>query len=120
MSIDLGFDPQGVITASLDPGLQGFEEGQWRSFFQELKDGLAAGPAVESVAYAGHLPLTLAINTTKAVPQRDRHLPQDERPDLDVVSVGAGYFQTIGIEILRGRPFADRDRVGFPWGGCGQ
>ena len=112
--IDLGFDPRGVVTASLDPELQGYSEDQWRGLFERLRDDLASRPGVEHMAYASHLPLSLMINTQEAVPERDRELPEDEWPDVDTASVGVGYFEAMGIEILRGRPFEARDRDDAP------
>jgi predicted permease len=113
--IDLGFDPRGVVTAGLAPELQGYEEDEWLSFYERLAGELAARPDVERVAYAGHLPLTLSVSTTEAVPERDRDLPEDEWPEADVVDVGAGYFEAMGIEVVRGRSFEPHDRRDAPW-----
>jgi predicted permease len=113
--IDPGFDPRGVVTASLAPELQGYEEDEWLGLYERLREELAARPEIERVAYAGHLPLSLSVSTTDAVPERDRDLPEDEWHDADVVDVGAGYFETMRIEIVSGRSFEPRDRRDAPW-----
>jgi predicted permease len=103
-----------VVAASLAPELQGWEGEEWRTFYQRLHDDLAARPEVEWVAYADHLPLTLAVDTTDVVPERERDRPEDEWYGADVATVGAGYFEAMGIEIVRGRSFAPRDRRDAP------
>jgi hypothetical protein len=113
--IDPGFDPRGVVTASLAPELQGYEEDEWLGLYERLREELAARPEIERVAYACHLPLSLSVSTTDAVPERDRDLPEDEWHDADVVDVGAGYFETMRIEIVSGRSFEPRDRRDAPW-----
>ena len=107
--IDLGFDPQGVVTASLDPELQGWEEEEWLTFYQRVQDELSARPEIEGVAFADHLPLSLAVDTTQIVPWRDRETPEKDRPTADEVSVGAGYLETVRTEIVQGRSFELRD-----------
>ncbi|MCH9650514.1 MAG: ABC transporter permease [Deltaproteobacteria bacterium] len=109
-NIDLGFEPHGVVTASLAPGLQGYDEEESLAFYQRLQDDLSARPEVARVAYASHLPLSFWVNTAQVAPERDRHLPEEERNEVDMASAGAGYFEAMGIEILRGRSFETRDR----------
>lgn len=112
--IDLGFDPAGVVTVSLDPEIQGYEEEEWRDLYRRLLEEITARPQVEAAGYGSHLPLSLSINTSDAVPERDRDLPEDERREIDVASVGAGYFEAMAIEIVQGRAFEPRDRADAP------
>jgi predicted permease len=113
-TIDPGFDPEGVVIATLDPHLQGYEEPEWRNFYQQLREDLAARPEVTSVAYAGHLPLSFAVNTAEVAPSGEEGAVED-RPEVDAVSVSAGYFETLGVEMVRGRAFQESDRQGSPW-----
>ena len=44
-----------------------------------------------------------------------RPLPPAERPNVRMQPATPGYFDALGIRILRGRPFTDADRAGAHW-----
>ena len=52
----------------------------------------------------GEPPVTLFIDPDRA----------DDRPNARVDYVSARYFETMGMQILRGRGFRDTDREGMP------
>ncbi len=113
-NIDPGFDVEGLVTANIDPELQGYDRDRTEQIYRRLIEELRAFPGVRSVALASHLPLTMYINTWTLIPEGQEALPRDEWPDIDVASVGSSYFRTMGIEILRGREFDERERAEGP------
>ena len=112
--VDPGFDPRGVVTAAVDPALQGWDRERWGEFYQRLREDLASVPGVSGVGYASHLPLSLAVNTSTVFTERHLDLPSEERPEIDVAWVSPGYFESMGIRLLQGRPFGEGDRPDGP------
>ena len=55
--LDLGFDPTGVATLSLDLSHRAYGEEEGRQFFHDLVARTAALPGVEGVALASRVPL---------------------------------------------------------------
>ncbi|MEM9556396.1 MAG: ABC transporter permease [Acidobacteriota bacterium] len=103
--VDAGVDPAGVVTARLDPELQGRADELTAPLFDRLRLDLLARPEVSSVAYASHLPLTLYISTQNAVPVGGEDAPEREWPQVDVARVDGEYFRALGIPLRAGRAF---------------
>ncbi|MGD8815783.1 MAG: ABC transporter permease [Acidobacteriota bacterium] len=103
---DLGFEPDNVVIAAVDPSLQGYEGFEVRDFYRRLVDRVAALPGVASVSLATSLPagggdsLSYDIEGAEA-PEGGQY--------LGVTAVGAGYFETMGIALVRGRGFTGAD-----------
>jgi len=113
-SIDPGFDARGVYIASLDLGLANLDETAGTRVAATLLERARAIPGVRSAALSAMLPLDgggMGLGTIK-VAGREPPGGQDEgwREDWNVVT--PGYFATMGIPLVRGRDFAESDRVG--------
>lgn len=114
--IDPGFDPDGVITMTLDLELHGYDEETGKRFFRDLRTDIEAIPGVEAASVAALLPLGLpasmsfgGVNVEGFEPP-----PNDRAWDADLNIVSPGYFETLGIPLLQGRDFDDRDTEGAP------
>jgi len=70
---------------------------------QDLAGHIRSLPGVRSVAYANNVPLADRRPANAIVPAID------SRPSLDLSSASPGYFETLGIRILRGRGFRESD-----------
>jgi predicted permease len=108
LAIDPGMDPRGVVTAAIDIGPHGYDEGRGRIFYQQLQDRLAARPEVEAVSLGGYIPLTLTeIVTAVGIPG---HEPPPGRQTflIDVNTVGTGYFEVLRMPV-EGRGFTPGD-----------
>src|SRR5260370_24958817 len=55
---DPGFDPHGVLLASFDPFLSGYDESRGREFYRRLVERVRTVPGIESATLARRLPLT--------------------------------------------------------------
>jgi predicted permease len=109
VTLDPGFRERGILVAVLDFRRLGFSAERTTEFTHELLAQVRGLPQVESAATSTHVPLNgNAWNWNLAV-----HIN-----GLDGSSkftwVSPGYFQTMGIPLLAGRDFDDRDKRTSP------
>ena len=103
-----GFDENNQLTASVDPGLQGYDQERAEVFYRELKAGLSALPGVQAVGFAREIPLSLS-SSDRGI-RIDGYEPgPDEFMSVRYTMVTPGYFEAMGIPILAGRPFEELD-----------
>jgi putative ABC transport system permease protein len=108
-AVPKGFNPNGVLTLELSRvSRTKYPMGspQRRAYFQEVLARVQALPSIQSAALTGFLPLTgsnLSRNITKTRSGVEQEL------GVDVNHITLDYFQTMGIEIRAGRPFATQD-----------
>jgi putative ABC transport system permease protein len=108
--VDSGFRPDGVLTMRISlPDQRYSKPEQTRVFFRNLLDEVRKLPSVDAAGGVTGLPLTgvgwsgTATVDTQAVPIRDTTPEVDQRPVLP------GYFEAMGIQLMRGRYFDLRD-----------
>jgi predicted permease len=109
LAVPRGFNPDGVLTLELTRVSRNrypMGSPQRSAYFQEALARVQALPGIESAALTGFLPLTgsnLGVNIT------ERHSGFEKKSSVDVNHITPDYFQTMGIEIRAGRPFAAQD-----------
>jgi len=107
--IDPGFDePNNIVMASLDPGLQGYDELRARAFFDRLTEEIYALPEVSKVALTWTLPLGFG-SSDRGVSIPGYEFAEDEPRNIHYTFAGEGYFETMGITVLEGRTFTRTD-----------
>ncbi len=111
--LDPGFDPHGVLVATLAAGLQGSTHAETEGFFRRLIERVRALPGVESAGLASHLPLSVEI-TFERVATAATAVPMERWPRVDSALVDPGYFETLRIPLLHGRSFNAGDRADAP------
>jgi putative ABC transport system permease protein len=106
---DLGFNPSHLVKLELDPGEVGYSETQYRAFYSAFLERVRALPGVQSAALAYSYP-SGATTASWQVHAENRPIPPgQDAPVIGLNSVSPGYFKTMQIRILRGRPFLDTD-----------
>jgi hypothetical protein len=110
-SVAPGFDADRVLTMSLSLPLARYAEGEQIPFYQRLYERIRSLPEVRAVGGTNILPLSDNYSND-AFQIDDRPAPQGERPAAEARSVSAGYFEAMGIPLLRGRLFDERDVAG--------
>ncbi len=83
----------------------------WTAFFDEVTRRVQTLPGVQSTAAASNLPLTYDGDSMCVAVQGVPDPPIDQWPDVVYRTVGPGYFATMGIPLVRGRDFNDRDTL---------
>lgn len=112
--IDPGFNPEHQLVATLDLGLQRYDEAKGRQFIRSLRERLETLPGVQSVGFADNLPLNLSSSQMGVQPEGYTPPAGSNAPSIDDATVDYGYFAAMGIPILRGRGFRDTDRIDSP------
>ena len=108
-AVDPGFQPEGVLAVSYSLPQSSYAEPQQIAFAQQLLERVQALPGVTSAATVYPLPLS-GENMVLAFAVEGRPAPPpNEVPSANVRAISTGYFRTMGIPILEGRAFTDRD-----------
>jgi predicted permease len=106
-SIDIGFKADNILIAAIDPKLHGYSDEKTRDFLSQLRERVIAMRGVRSVSFVDLVPLSIAAtNNDYTADSSANSSPQTV--NADVFSISDGFFQTMGIPILRGRDFQTR------------
>jgi putative ABC transport system permease protein len=79
-------------------------------FYERLIARLRVGAGVRAASITFPLPMSGARSTT-SFDLAEHPLPESRQPNAWARLVGSDYFQTMGIPLVRGRFFADTDRL---------
>ncbi len=110
--VDRGFNPDNVLSMVVRlPGARYPEDPQLVQFFNQSMERMRNLPGVRSAGMVNFLPLYggLGSNTGFKIVGRPEP-PLGQGPSTDVRVADAGYFQTLGIPLLRGRNFSDSEQ----------
>ena len=111
---DFGFEQANRTVLNLDPVLAGYRPGQLESLYRRIHAALGSLPGVVSVASCLYSPQNGdSWNDGIFVDGRPAPGPADDT-NATWDRVTAGYFETVGHPILRGRPILERDTAGSP------
>ncbi len=112
--VDPGFDPRGVLTARVSLPRATYEDPRAVSRALENVVGeLERSPAVASAALTTQVPLGPGGNSNGLVAEAAT-LDVTKAVDSRLRIVTRGYLKTMGIPLLRGRNFDERDVAGMP------
>ncbi len=120
--INRGFQPDHLLTAQLDFSVSGFTT--WiqptstrpQVTLREVIERLRIQPGVRSVGAVSVLPETIGGARTQTIVIENRPpVTAGEYPTANFQGVTPDYFRTMGIPLLRGRPFAESDAYEAPW-----
>jgi predicted permease len=110
VTVDPGFQPDGVLTATVSlPDTRYKEDEDRRAFADRFLAGVRTLPGVENAGLTDAIPFgsnssSSAITVEGYEPQAGESIRAPYRR-----YVSSGYFQTLGIKLLEGRDFDDRD-----------
>jgi putative ABC transport system permease protein len=113
-NVDPGFDAGKVLSfrVSLPPTTYSEDHNRVR-FFDDLLGKLDALPQVTSAGMVQSLPIVGGYVLSFTIQGRQAPKP-GEGPSANHRSVSPDYFRTLGIRVLRGRTFTDRDTETTP------
>jgi predicted permease len=111
--VDPGFRPASLLSFALEPRLNSYDKPREQASLRDLRARLAALPGVERVATSDTGPFMHSRNASGLYVQGYTAAP-DEDPGTDTESVSAGYFKTLGVPLIAGREFDERDTAAAP------
>ena len=116
-TINPGFDAEHILTLSFNTAAQKYDATKAAQFYQQLTNRVQALPGVESVSLAQSAPLSYFYSPAFSAPVFvDGHEPPQGQnpPVVGNNTVGPNFFRTLGVPLISGREFTDRDREGAP------
>jgi predicted permease len=112
-ALDPGFEPDRLVTFTVDPSLSGYDDNQIRQLFERLRGELSVEPGVRSVSLAT-VPLMANTDESSTVMVEGYQAKEDEDMNPYFNSVGPEFFATLGVPLVRGRDFGPGDAQGGP------
>ena len=115
MHVAPGFRSDSILTARLSlPGSRYADNGKIAAFERVLRENLHGRPGIQSAGFATYVPLGGLDNGSSFLIEGRRPLPVGTYNMSQYRPVSPGYFETIGIPLLRGRPFTEADTAESP------
>jgi len=118
---DPGFTTSHILMMSVSPSIQGYSETQGERLYKELLTRVEGIPGIQSVSFATTVPPSdwstrISIFYEGQVPPLDyvRGHEFEVGIRVDMNTVAPNYFRTMGIPLLHGRDFTERDHLGAP------
>ncbi|HEY4283986.1 MAG TPA: FtsX-like permease family protein, partial [Chthoniobacterales bacterium] len=114
-SVDTGLKPGASFIVETDASLAGYDPTRARELYRSLVDRFARLPNVENASISTTVPFGL-ISLNKKVQRAGVRPGPDDKPATAAEglafsavydSVGANYFTTVGLPIIRGRAFTE-------------
>jgi predicted permease len=99
--VDLGVRPQGVISFVVAPPRLGYDAAKTGRLLSEIRERLEGTPGVERVGVSFFAPFTAHTGVPVGLPGEEMAAARR----IVAHHVSTGYFDTLGIPLLAGRPF---------------
>lgn len=107
--METGFrDIDNLVTFQVAPGLNGYDDARSAQFYRDLRERLNATPGVRSAALAS-VPVLHGWEWDSSLSVEGHQAKDGEDMQGYMNSLSPGYFDTMGIALLEGRDFDDRD-----------
>jgi predicted permease len=106
--VDLGIDANNLVSFSISPSLNGYDDAASRALFERVEAEVAAIPGVASMS-AARVPVLRNTTWMSDVSVEGFHWERGMASSVALNHVGPDYFRTLGIPLLAGREFTMAD-----------
>ena len=107
-ALDPGFQPDRLVTFSVDPSRNGLDIAGQRAVLARIREGLTAEPGVRSASLCDLPLMTNSDNSsTIKIPGYEPKEGDDMNPNF--AAVGPDFFETMGIPLVTGRTLLESD-----------
>jgi putative ABC transport system permease protein len=103
-----GFDSQNLLTFVVGIPEVKYPTEKQAQFYRDLVTRIESLPGVRSASSVIPLPLSGDLFRI-SFETEGRPVAKGDQPSADFFAIGDGYFKTLGVSILKGRDFNDRD-----------
>jgi len=104
-----GFETQNRYVAWVDPQMAGYQGDQLETLYERMQERLRQIPGVKSVVIAMYAPMS-GTNWNSSIRVEGKPEPHsNDDSNAGFVRAMPGYFDTLGIPVLMGRPFTEED-----------
>jgi putative ABC transport system permease protein len=110
LRLNPGYDTAHLLTGGLNLAAYGYDATRAERFFEDLRERLTAQASVRSLALSASGG-GMGGGGALVIDGESRKVPAF----VEFVGIDARYFHTIGLRLLRGRDFTDRDVAGAPF-----
>ncbi|HEY2856241.1 MAG TPA: ABC transporter permease [Gemmatimonadaceae bacterium] len=113
--IDPGFDAKGIYDVALDVSSRHLDAGRTQALYETIRARAASLPGARSATLAAIVPLggsNMQIGSWVQGRDQGTGTQPPRAPYFNVI--GQHYFETLGIPIIAGRTFTERDVQGTP------
>src|SRR5205085_131031 len=116
-SVDTGLSPGASFILETDASLAGYDQKRAQDLYRNLQERLAALPAVEHASVSATIPFGM-ISLSRNLQRAGLQPAPDAKPATAAEglafnaawnSVGADYFATVGLPVVRGRGFTQAE-----------
>jgi predicted permease len=107
-SIQLGFNRENLLTFQLNARQAGHDDPGIVAFYSDLRRQFSAIPGVRAASLSNHTLIGMGTSSTGV------RVSGAAFEDSSILTIGAEFFTTLQIPMLRGRDIDDRDRPGSP------
>jgi predicted permease len=112
VAVDPGFQAEEVLTARLTVPESKYEPEEVAAFYEALLGRIRSFPGVTDAGAVSLAPLAGVLSPTDTEVEGWVNPPDASRPVEIAQVVTPGYFASLGIRVVEGRTFDERDRVG--------
>jgi predicted permease len=112
-ALDPGFRTDDLITFRLDPSLNGYDQMRLKRFYNDLLEDIRRLSGVQSASIAQVAALTDSVSSRTIQVQGYQTKPE-ENMNPWTNEIAPDYFRTLGMPLLMGREFTERDVDGAP------
>jgi predicted permease len=113
-SLSPGFEADRLVTASMDMFPSGYTGQRYRDFQRRAVEAVSALPGVTAVAFGSRMPVGFGGNNSMGVTIEGYVPRENEEVVIAYSTVGARYFEAMGIAVRQGREYNDTDTAESP------
>ena len=115
--VDVGFNPENLLLFRVNPSLNRYDEPRMTALYHDMLERLATVPGVRGAAMSNPALLSGSVNGTSFYVQGRVYPPRRQMGDslsVNRLVVSPNFFEVMGIAVVKGHGFSDRDTSTSP------